>query len=113
MRKFLILLFVAILLAMLWVTTAASLERSVLRAGEGLWPDIWFIATLCDAYFGFLTFYVWVAYKERGALARVLWFVLIMTLGNIAMASYVLIQLARLRPGQSWRHLLLRPADAA
>jgi len=57
----------------------------------------WTIATMFDAYFGFLTFYVWVFYKERRWLPRVAWFVAIMVLGNMAMASYVLLQLARLR----------------
>ncbi len=71
-------------------------------------PDrYWTIATLMDAYFGFTTFYVWVFYKERGWLARVLWFVAIMALGNMAMASYVLIQLARLRPDEPASAILL------
>jgi hypothetical protein len=61
-------------------------------------PDRWWtIATLIDAYYGFLTFYVWVFYKETRALPRVGWFVGIMLLGNMAMAAYVLLQLARLR----------------
>ena len=35
-------------------------------------PDnAWTIATLFDAYYGFITFYVWVAYKERRWLPRV------------------------------------------
>jgi predicted permease len=50
-----------------------------------------------DAYFGFLTFYVWVFYKETRWLPRLLWLVAIMLLGNMAMSSYVLVQLARLR----------------
>jgi hypothetical protein len=36
-------------------------------------PDrYWTIATLMDAYFGFLTFYVWVFYKEMRWLPRLL-----------------------------------------
>jgi hypothetical protein len=57
----------------------------------------WTIATFFDAYYGFVTFYVWVIYKERRWPARVVWFVAIMALGNIAMSAYVLLQLARLR----------------
>ena len=108
----LVLLFSGILLAMVVVTTVASLDRSVLAAGRDLWPDPWFIATLCDAYFGFVTFYVWVFYKEQSVLARFAWFVLIMTLGNLAMAAYVLIQLFKLGPGDSWPALLLRKGEA-
>jgi hypothetical protein len=68
----------------------------------------WFIATLFDAYFGFLWFWLWVAYKESGFLARFVWLVLILTLGNIAMASYVLLQLGRLPEGADIEDLLLR-----
>jgi hypothetical protein len=38
----------------------------------------------------------WVLCKETRALPRVLWFLAIMGLGNIAMSAYVLRQLARL-----------------
>ena len=61
--------------------------------GTQLTSDPWFLATLADAYFGFLTFYVWVAYKEHSVWRKLLWFVLIMVLGNIAISVYVLIQL--------------------
>jgi membrane protease YdiL (CAAX protease family) len=101
------LLFAAILVAMLAVTTWASLDRSVFEAGN-LLDDPWGVATLADAYMGFLTFYAWVAYKERGVAGRVLWFVLIMGLGNIAMSAYVLLQLFRLPPGATVETLLLR-----
>ena len=63
-------------------------------------PDPWFRATLVDAYCGFLTFFVWVAYNEHTMWRRGLWFVLIMTLGNIAMSVYVLIQLTKRRPSE-------------
>lgn len=102
------LLFSTIFLCMVGVTTAASLERDVFTAGGALWPEAWFRATLADAYFGFLTFYIWVAYKERRALGRVLWFALIMLLGNLAMSAYVLRELFRLRPGESLETLLLK-----
>lgn len=96
------------LLAMLAMTTAASLHRGVFQALGDLWTDLWFKATLMDAYFGFITFYVWVAYKERRNRARILWFVLIMCFGNIAMATYVLIQLFRMVPGESMETLLAK-----
>ncbi len=107
MRLLLTLLFTTILTAMLALTVFASMERSILEAGRDLLPDRWYQATLCDAYFGFITFYVWVAYKERAVWSRLVWFGLIMLLGNIAMASYMLIQLARLPAGAEFRDLLL------
>ncbi|QDU37027.1 hypothetical protein Mal4_13300 [Maioricimonas rarisocia] len=108
MRVLLTLVFGSFLLVMLSVTVIAMLDRSVFSVGEELTSDPWFIATLVDAYLGFLTFYVWVAYRERRWPARLIWFVLIMCLGNIAMASYVLWQVWRLPAGASMDTLLLR-----
>jgi hypothetical protein len=110
MRAILLTLFASVLLLMLAVTAWASWDRAVWQAGY-LFAEPWFVATFADAYCGFLTFYVWVAYKERSVTARVGWFLAIMCLGNIAMAVYVLLQLVRLRRDQSWEHLLLRPSQ--
>jgi hypothetical protein len=107
MRTFLFTLFVSILLLMLAVTAWASWDRALWRAGD-LFAEPWFVATFLDAYCGFITFYVWVAYKERSTMPRVAWFLAIMSLGNIAMAAYMLIQLLRVRRGESWEYLLMK-----
>jgi hypothetical protein len=102
MKLFLKILFGAILLYMVSMTTWVQLHKSILASGDEFsWSSSpWAVATLFDAYFGFVTFYVWVAYKERSWVAQALWFVLVMALGNIAMSAYVLIQLFKLRPEQ-------------
>lgn len=91
------LLFVAVFLGMLGVTTWASLRVSIVEIPREVFTHPWFLATLSDAYFGFLTFYVWVAWKEQSWWARLLWFVAIMLLGNLAMALYVLSELRTLK----------------
>ena len=108
-------LFGGILAAMLVITFTASWRQPLWEwGGLSAEPDRWWTyATLADAYFGFLTFYAWVFYKETRAVARAGWFVAIMLLGNIAMAVYVLRQLARLRAGQPLSRLLLREGDRA
>lgn len=112
-RMFLNLLFGGILLAMLGVTTYASLDRSIFHVGSQLTSDPWFHATLADAYFGFLTFYVWVAYKEPRLWRKAVWFLLIMTLGNIAMSLYVLLQLRGINKDQKLSELLLRRPEGS
>ena len=107
MRVFLIVLFGSFLVAMIAVTTYASLDRSILNVPATLTSEPWFHATLADAYIGFLTIYVWVAFRERGIWRKIVWFVLIMLLGNIAISIYVLIQLALLKNGEGLSHLLL------
>ena len=101
------LLFGAILVVMLWVTLRASLARSVFENGA-LLRDPWGLATLADAYCGFLTFYAWVFYKESRAAARGVWLLLILALGNIAMSIYVLREVLRLPAGAGPEALLLR-----
>jgi hypothetical protein len=95
---FLKLLFGTICVWMTVLTIRTSLAVSLWAAWPSYAANPWAIATLYDAYFGFLIFYVWVAYKERTIRSRVGWFALIMGRGNIATSLYVLIQLIRLRP---------------
>ncbi|MBM3994995.1 MAG: DUF1475 domain-containing protein [Planctomycetes bacterium] len=106
MKMLLTTVFAGILALMIGVTTWASLERSVFDAGH-LFADRWFVATFCDAYCGFITFYIWVAFRETSFFARLVWFVAIMGLGNIAVALYVLINIWRLEPSDAWDQLLL------
>lgn len=103
-------IFLLVLLSMLTMTAMASLDRGIFEAGSELWTHLWFRATLADAYFGFLTVFVWIAYKERTWSRRVLWFILLMLLGNIAIALYLLIQLFRLPANARMEDLLLRRA---
>ena len=102
----------AILLAMIGLTLAAGAEQGLFEAGAALWPDAWFRATLADAYFGFLIAYCWIFYREASPARRAVWFVLVMSLGTIAVSTYLLIRLYRLPPGASVAALLLRPGSA-
>jgi len=82
--------FLAVLGLMLWLTVSAGLDRGVLVALDDLWPDLWFRATLADAYCSFLTVYLWVAWRERSVVARAVWLVLFLGLGSMAIAIYAL-----------------------
>lgn len=103
-------LFTSILALMIGVTTWASLQSNVIVGFEELFATRWGIATLADAYCGFLTFYAWVFYKEKTTLARGVWFVAIMVFGNIAMAFYVLRVLVQAGSGVRAEDILLRRA---
>ena len=95
MIVFLRILFGIVLASMLWVTSWASLQCPLWETPRTVVTHPWFIATMFDTYWGFITFYCWLAYKERGWLARILWLVAVLLLGNIAMSIYILIQLFR------------------
>jgi len=101
-------LYALIFFAMLSVTITASIDQNIFEAVGEMWPNWWFKATLADAYFGFLTFFVWVAYKELRLWRKLLWFALIMLLGNFAMSAYMLLELYRLQVGDTLETLLTR-----
>jgi len=99
---------VMVLVAMVAVTTWASLDANVLVGFQRLLADRWGVATLFDAYFGFLWFWLWILHKEGHLGRSLLWLLLLFALGNLAMAAYVMIQLARLKRGDGVEALLLR-----
>lgn len=105
---FLRIAFSLVLVSMLAVTTWAGNSVPLWNIPREVYSHPWFVATLFDTYFAFLTFYVWLAYKETGVLSRILWLVAILLLGNIAMAAYMLRKLFQLPSNAPLEALLLR-----
>jgi len=110
MIGFLKLFFLIVLGSMLCVTGWASGQCALWKIPHAVATHPWFIATLFDTYWAFLTFYCWVFYKEVSSLSRALWLIGILLLGNIAMAIYMLVLLFRLPSGGKMENLLLRRA---
>lgn len=108
MRRRLAVVFVLVFLTIAAVTGWASAQMAFWRTPAAVVEHPWFIATLTDTYLAFLTFWLWVAYKETSWIARAAWLLLIFALGNLAMAAYVLLELRRLPPEASMEDLLLR-----
>lgn len=105
---FLRILFSVILITMITVTVIAAMQESILAIPPAVTSDPWFAATLYDAYFGFYTFYLWVFYRETSSLAKLLWFISITLLGNIAISSYMLLALSKLKKNDGLEKLLLK-----
>lgn len=93
-----------------WASSLQSIVPAIrdLLARPAAGSNPWFIATLADAYFGFLWFWLWVAYKEVRWTGRLVWLLLILCLGNMAMAAYALLSLWRLPKGSGVEDFLLR-----
>ncbi len=102
--------FIVVLVSMLGVTSWASMQCALWDTPRAVATHPWFIATLFDTYWAFLTFYCWVAYKERSWIAKFAWLIAILLLGNIAMAVYMLIQLFRVPANSRIEDILLRQA---
>jgi hypothetical protein len=114
LSAFALLVLAALIGVSMWATSQVSIVPATrdLIDFPGKNSNPWFIATLFDAYFGFLWFWLWVAYKETRWFTRGLWLVLILAAGNMAMAIYVLIQLWRLPAAARIEDLLLRRRPA-
>ena len=100
--------FAGVLITMLCATSWASHQCALWKTPHDVVMHPWFIATLFDCYFGFFTFYVWLFYKETGAIARIGWFIAIVLLGNIAMSIYMLVTLFKLPTDATIDRVLLR-----
>lgn len=105
---FLRILFSFIFVTMVFATIDTSMKRSLFVDLPRLLEEPWVVMTLFDAYFGFLTFYIWVFYKESSVVGKTVWFFLIMLLGNIVMSIYVLIQLFKIKSNEDVAKVLLR-----
>lgn len=101
-------LFALIIFAMFSIIIIATISQNIFEAVGNMWPNWWFKATLADAYFGFLTFSVWVAYKELRLWRKLFWFALIMLLGNLAISAYMLFELYKLQGNDTFATLLTR-----
>jgi hypothetical protein len=101
--------FLGVLITMLCVTGWAGSHMPLWQIPRQVALHPWFIATLFDCYFGFLTFYIWLAYRETSLIARALWLIAILALGNIAMSAYMLRLLWSLAPDATLEQVLLRP----
>ena len=96
---------IAAMTAVTWYATTAptisSLPQYAAIAGqEGIGvtdgfvtvcSEPWGLATMFDAYFGFLACWLYVAWRERTVVARLGWLVALMLLGNFAIAAYALL----------------------
>jgi hypothetical protein len=107
---FAVLAFLGLVGVSVWATghigVMPAIDELIAHPSAGTHP--WFVATLFDAYFGFLWFWLWVAYKERSWTPRLIWLLLILGLGNMAMAAYMLIRIWKLPKDARVEDLLLR-----
>ena len=84
-------------LFMVYTVVSTSLESSLFKEWNYLGSIPWMRATLWDFYANVLVIYLWVLYRERYILPKILWAVLFFALGSIGTIGYVLLQLYALR----------------
>ncbi len=108
MVNFLKVLFSVVFVWMCYEVVDTCLHHNLFKEWDYLGGIAWMRATLWDFYANILIIYVWICYKEKSWATRGLWFVLILALGNLAVASYMLIKLSRLKPKDGIKEFLTR-----
>jgi predicted permease len=95
-------------LFMVAFTVWAATQENILAIPAVVLNDVWFKATLFDAYFALLSIFLWVCYREKSLVLKLFMLVAIVCLGNIAISLYVLSLLLGLKPGEGVEKLFAR-----
>jgi hypothetical protein len=105
MINFLKALFSILFLWMCYVVITTSINSNLFTNWDFLGGIPWMRATLWDFYTNVTVIFVWLCYKENKLGFKILWLILLVTLGSIASCAYVLIQLFKLKPGEGLKEL--------
>ncbi|MFD2144415.1 DUF1475 family protein [Mucilaginibacter antarcticus] len=108
MITFLKILFSIVFVWVCYVVITTCLQSNLFTEWDFLGSIPWMRATLWDFYANVLVIYVWVYYKEKHIALKVLWLILLVTLGSIASCAYVLVQLFRLKPNEGLKELFAK-----
>jgi hypothetical protein len=108
MITFLKILFGALFVYMIYVVVTTQSQSPLFAEWDHLMQIPWMTATIKDFYTNVIAIFCWIAYKERNIAVKLLWLVLLVCLGSIATTLYILIQLFKLKRGDSIDRLFLR-----
>jgi predicted permease len=93
-------IFSLLLVWMCYTVINTSLQSNLFKEWDSLGSIPWMRATLWDFYANVAVIFVWVCYKEKSYLLKIIWLILLVALGSIASCVFVLVQLFRLKPGE-------------
>ncbi|WP_372820680.1 DUF1475 family protein [Pedobacter sp.] len=99
-------IFSALLVWVTYIVVSTSLESSLIEQWDFLGSIPWMRATLWDFYANIFIIALWMFYKEKSVLLKIVWVILFVCLGSIATCSYVLIKLFKLKPGEGINELV-------
>jgi len=108
MITFLKVLFSGLLVFMTIIVVSTSLESNLFEEWDFLAAIPWMTATLWDFYTNVLVLYCWIFYKETHWFWKIVWLILLCTLGSIGTCLYVLIALFRLKKDATIADLLIQ-----
>ena len=101
-------IFSALLVWVTYIVVSTSLDSSLFREWDFLGSIPWMRATLWDFYANIFIITLWMFYKEKLVLLKIVWVILFVCLGSIATCSYVLIKLFKLKEGDGIKELVVK-----
>lgn len=84
---------------------------SFTQDGGELLRNPWGVVSLTDLFVGFSLFLLWIFYREKSLIVKLLWIPIMVVLGFLAAAGYVLIQLVRSKGDWLWFFVGYRKDD--
>lgn len=96
-----------LLLGIIAVMIYASLQQNMFKLPPVVTGNIWFQASLWDVYTGLLLFFLWCFHKLNSTFAKIIWLILLITLGNVATCAFLLWQALQVPKNGSTQQLLL------
>jgi hypothetical protein len=90
---------------MCYTVITTSAHSNLFQQWDFLGSIPWMRATLWDFYVNTLVIFIWVCYKEKTIGLKIVWLLLLVTLGSIASCAFVLIQLFRIKTGEGLKEL--------
>ncbi len=100
MKNFLIIIFLFLFFYINYTVISTSIESNLFTEWNFLASIPWMKATLVDFYINTIVIFVWVAFREKTWLSRILWLIGFVFLGSIITTLYVLIQLIKLKKNE-------------
>jgi TRAP-type C4-dicarboxylate transport system permease small subunit len=101
------LLFITMTSMVVWGIFTGNWERAISYITE----EPWILVTVVDIYISFFVFYLWVFFREKSLFSKFIWLLLIIFTGSVAITLYVLIQLFKLRKGQTLKDMISGDSD--
>ncbi|MEX1377467.1 MAG: DUF1475 family protein [Eubacteriales bacterium] len=97
-------IFFAAFIVLLAAIVYGVVERDIMAEGSVMLDIFWGQFTFVDIYVSFIVFYLWVIFREKSALKSIIWFVLIMFGGSMAICLYLFLAVRSSK--ESWGRLL-------
>jgi glucan phosphoethanolaminetransferase (alkaline phosphatase superfamily) len=98
------LLFITMTSMILWAIFTGNWDNAI----SYITQEPWILITIIDIYISFFVFYIWVFFRERNIFSKIIWLLLIISTGSLAITLYVLIQLFKLREGETLKDMISR-----